>query len=188
MRAVRLRLVITVLMVSPFLILALSDSKLARQPFAQVTAAPGPVVVPAPFAPGAPQAFSTIGALPSLAAAPGFTPAAVASASPTPRAFRCTCSAPGTWTEWAGIVSSSSFVLASQAARGQCANFLLNANAPSPFINQGGAALNQQRPTIFNGTAFTQRTQVTTSVGQSGLLQRSSTIPLTTECTRCACN
>jgi hypothetical protein len=187
MRAVRLKLVITVLIVSPFLILALSDSKLARQPFAQVTAAPGPVVVPAPFAPGAPQPFSTIGALPSLAAAPGFTPAA-ASAVPTPRAFRCTCSAPGTWTEWAGIVSSSSYVLASQSARGQCANYLLNANAPSAFIPQGSSALNQQRPTIYNGTAFTQRTQVTTSVGQSGLLQRSSTIPLTTECTRCACN
>ncbi|HSZ22263.1 MAG TPA: hypothetical protein VK782_03945 [Candidatus Sulfotelmatobacter sp.] len=188
MRAVRLRLAITVLIVSPFLILALSDSKLARQPFAQVTAAPGPVVVPAPFAPGAPQAFSTIGALPSLAAAPGFTPFAAASVAPTPRAFRCTCGAPGTWTEWAGVVSSSSFVLASQSARGQCANFLLNANAPSPFIQQnGGAALNQQRPTIFNGTAFTQRSQVSTSVGQSER-ERSAVTALTTECTRCACN
>jgi hypothetical protein len=188
MRAVRLRLVITVLMVSPFLILALSDSKLARQPFAQVTTAPGPVVVPAPFAPGAPQSFSTIGALPSLAAAPGFTPAAVASIAATPRAFRCTCGAPGTWTEWAGIVSSSSFVLASQAARAQCAGYLLNANAPSAFIAQNGSTLNQQRPTIYNGTAFTQRTQVTTSVGQSGLLQRSAESPLVNQCSRCACN
>jgi len=188
MRTVRLRLAITVLIVSPFLILALSDSKLARQPFAQVTAAPGPVVVPAPFAPGAPQAFSTIGALPSLAAAPGFTPFAAASVLPTPRAFRCTCGAPGTWTEWAGVVSSSSFVLASQSARGQCANYLLNANAPSPFIPQTGSTLNQQRPTIYNGTAFTQRATVATSVGQSGLRQRSSVTTLTTECTRCACN
>ena len=187
MRAVRLRLLITILIVSPFLILALSDSKLARQPFAQVTAAPGPVVVPAPFAPGAPQAFSTIGALPSLAAAPGFTPAA-ASAVPTPRVFRCTCGAPGTWTEWAGVVSSSSFVLASQSARGQCANYLLNANAPSAFIPQTGSTLNQQRPTIYNGTAFTQRSQVTTSVGQSGLLQRSSESDLVNQCSRCACN
>jgi hypothetical protein len=174
--------------VSPFLILALSDSKLARQPFAQVTAAPGPVVVPAPFAPGAPQAFSTIGALPSLAAAPGFTPFAAASVVATPRAFRCTCSAPGTWTEWAGIVSSSSYVLANQSARGQCANYLLNANAPSPYIAQTGSTANQQRPTIYNGTAFTQRAQVATSVGQSFLRQRSSTTTLTSECTQCACN
>jgi len=186
MRVVRLGIVVLIL--SPLFMLALSEPKLARQPFAQVTAAPGPVPLTAPVAPGQPQPFSTIGALPSLAAAPGFTPAAVASIAATPRAFRCTCSAPGTWTEWAGIVSSSSFVLASQAARGQCANFLLNANAPSPFIAQNGSTLNQQRPTIFNGTAFTQRAQVSTSVGQSFLLQRSQTTPLTTECTRCACN
>ncbi|MGA7872878.1 MAG: hypothetical protein WCA22_18465, partial [Candidatus Binatus sp.] len=101
---------------------------------------------------------------------------------------RCTCSAPGTWTEWAGIVSSSSYVLASQAARGQCANYLLNANAPSPYIPPEGSTLNQQRPTIYNGTAFTQRAQVGTSVGQNVLLPRSDVVPLTTECTRCACN
>ncbi len=182
------RFLVVVLILSPIIMLALSETKIARQPFAQVTAAPGPVPLTAPIAPGQPQAFSTIGALPSLAAAPGFTPAAVASVAPTPRAFRCTCGAPGTWTEWAGVVSSSNFVLASLAASRQCANFLLNANAPSAFIPQTGSTLNQQRPTIFNGTAFTQRTQVTTSVGQSGLLQRSAAVPLTNECSRCACN
>jgi hypothetical protein len=188
MRAVRFRLAITVLIVSPFLILALSESKLARQPFAQVTAAPGPVVVPAPFAPGAPQAFSTIGALPSLAAAPGFTPFAAASVASTPRAFRCTCGAPGTWTEWAGVVSSSSYILASQSARGQCASYLLNENAPSPFIAAEGSTVSQQRPTIYTGSAFTQRAQVATSVGQSFLQPRSTESQLSSQCTRCACN
>ncbi len=186
MRAVRL--VIAVLIVSPILMLALSESKLSRQPFAQVTAAPGPVPLTAPVAPGQPQAFSTIGALPSLAPAPGTVPLAAASAAPTPRAFRCTCSAPGTWTEWAGIVSSSSYILANQSARGQCANYLLNANAPSAYTPPEGSTLNQQRPQIYNGTAFTQRAQVATSVGQSFLLQRSQVTPLTTKCTRCACN
>ncbi len=181
------KLLVVVLILSPIIMLALSEPKLARQPFAQVTAAPGPVPLTAPVAPGQPQAFSTIGALPALAAAPGTSPA-VASIAATPRAFRCTCSAPGTWTEWAGVVSSSSYVLASQSARGQCANYLLNANAPSPYIAQSGSTLNQQRPTIYNGTAFTQRAQVSTSVGQSFLRQRSSTNALTTECTRCACN
>ncbi len=185
MRAVRRGIVVLILL--PIIMLALSEPKLARQPFAQVTAAPGPAPLTAPVAPGQPQPFSTIGALPSLAAAPGFTPAA-ASAAPTPRAFRCTCGAPGTWTEWAGVVSSSSYVLASQSARGQCANYLLNANAPSSFIAQNNTTLNQQRPTIYNGTAFTQRAQVATSVGQSFLQQRSETVPLTNECTRCACN
>ena len=186
MRAVRL--VIAVLIVSPILVLALSEPRLSRQPFAQVTAAPGPVPLTAPAAPGQPRAFSTIGALPALAAAPGTLPAGVASAVPTPRAFRCTCSAPGSGTQWAGVVSSSSYVLASQSARGQCANYLLNANAPSPYIPAQGSTLTQQRPTLFNGTAFSQRAQVSTSVGQSFLLQRSRTTQLTTQCSRCACN
>ena len=182
------RLLVVVLILSPMIMLALSESKLARQPFAQVTAAPGPVPLTAPVAPGQPQAFSTIGALPALVVAPGTLPLAAASVVATPRAFRCTCGAPGTWTEWAGVVSSSSYVLASQSARGQCANYLLNENAPSPYIAQSGSTLTQQRPTIYNGTAFTQRAQVATSVGQSFLRQRSSTTTLTTECTRCACN
>jgi len=182
------RLLFAVLIVSPILILALSESRLSRQPFAQVTAAPGPVPLTAPVAPGQPQSFSTIGALPPLTAAPGTVPLGVASAVPTPRAFRCTCSAPGNWVEWAGLVSSSSYVLASQSARGQCANYLLNANAPSAYLPQEGSTVNQQRPTIYNGTAFTQRAQVSTSVGQSGLLQRSQESPLTTQCSRCACN
>jgi hypothetical protein len=183
-----IRLLVVVLILSPIMMLALSESKLARQPFAQVTAAPGPVPLTAPAPPGQPQAFSTIGALPALAAAPGTLPLGVATVAPTPRAFRCTCGAPGTWTEWAGVVSSSSYVLASQSARGQCASYLLNANAPSAFIPQTGSTLNQQRPTIYNGTAFTQRAQVTTSVGQSGLLQRSSESDLVNQCSRCACN
>jgi hypothetical protein len=186
MRAVRL--LIAVLIVSPIVTLALSESRFSGQPFAQVTAAPGPVPLTAPAAPGQPKAFSTIGALPALAAAPGTRPLGVASAVPTPRAFRCTCGAPGTWTDWSGVVSSSSYVLASQAARGECANYLLNAHAPSPYIQPEGQSLNQQRPTIYNGTAFTQRAQVGASVGQNVLLPRSEIIPLTTECTRCACN
>jgi len=185
MRAVRL--VIAVLIVSPIIVLALGESRISRQPFAQV-AAPTPVPLTGPVAPGQPQAFATIGALPALAPAPGTVPVGVATAVPTPRAFRCTCSAPGVYTEWAGIVSSSSYVLASESARGQCASYLLNANAPSAYIPPEGSTLSQQRPTIYNGTAFTQRAQVATSVGQSFLLQRSQVALQTTQCTRCACN
>jgi hypothetical protein len=186
MRAVRL--IFAVLIVSPMLVLALSESRLSRQPFAQVTAAPGPVTLTAPVAPGQPQAFSTIGALPALAAAPGTVPLGVATAAPTPRAFRCTCSAPGTYTEWAGIVSSSSYVLASQSARGQCANYLLNAHAPSPYIAEEGSTLAQQQQQIYNGTAFTQRAEVATSVGQNVLQPRSPESQLTNQCSQCACN
>ena len=185
MRAVRL--VIAVLIASPLIVLALSESRLSQQPLAQITAAPGPAPLTAPVAPGQPQAFSTIGALPALAPAPGST-LAVASVAATPRVFRCTCNAPGTWTEWAGLVSSSNYVLASQAARGQCANYLFNANAQSPFITPESGGISNQRQAIFNGTAFTQRSQVSTSVGQNVILPRSDVVPLTTQCTRCACN
>jgi len=186
------RFVIAILIVSPLLMLAMSESKFAGQPFAQITAAPGPSPVTAPVAPGQPQAFSTaIGALPALAPAPG-TGLAVASAAATPRAFRCTCNAPGTYTQWAGVVSSSSYVLASQTARTQCASYLFNAHAPSPLITSDAqtVAEQQQQPlTIYNGTAFTQRSQVALGgVGANVLVPRSDVVPLTTQCTRCACN
>jgi hypothetical protein len=186
MRAVRL--IIAVLIASPIFMLALSESRLSRQAFAQVTAAPGPVTLTAPVAPGQPQAFSTIGALPALAAAPGTVPLGAASAVQTPRAFRCTCSAPGTWTQWVGVVASSSYVLASQSARSQCVNYILNDNPPSAYIPPEGSTFNQQRPSIYTGSAFTQRAQVATSVGQSFLEPRSQEALQTTECTRCACN
>lgn len=186
MRAVRL--IIAIPIVSLLLMLALSESRISQQPFAQITAAPGPVPLTPPAAPGQPQSFSTIGALPALAPAPGTRAFAAASAAPTPRSFRCTCSSPGNWTEWAGVVKSPSYFLASQTARGQCANYLLNENPPSAYIQPEGSTVNQQRPTIYNGTAFTQRAQVTSQVGGSALLPRSKTIQLTTECAHCACN
>ena len=190
MRAVRL--VIAVLIVSPILMLALSESRLSRQPFAQITAAPGPVPLTAPVGPGQPQPFATIGALPALAAAPGTSPAAVASAAATPRAFRCTCSAPGTGTEWAGLVSSSSYFLAGRSARAQCATYLSNYNPGSAYmVPEGSAVLG--KPTAYNGTAFTQRAQVsTTASGIRPSLQQIEEQPIgcTTNCicTRCACN
>jgi hypothetical protein len=186
MRAVRL--VVAVLIGSPILVLAIGESRLSQQLFAQVTAAPGPAPLTAPVAPGQPQAFSTIGALPALAPAPGTRLLAAATAVPTPRAFRCTCSGPGTWTEWAGLVPSSNYILARQSARGQCANYLLNANAASPFIAQQGSTASQQRPTIYNGAAFTQRAQVSTAVGQTLLTQRAREAQLTGQCSQCACN
>ncbi len=183
-----LRLVIAVLIVSPILILAFTDSKFTSQPCAQVTAAPGPVTLTAPVAPGQPQAFSTIGALPALAPAPGTVPLGVASVASTPRAFRCTCSTAGTWTEWAGVVSSSSYFLARQTAQSQCASYILNENPPSAYIPPETTNLNQQRPTIYNGEAFTQRAQVASSVGDSFLEPRSKEAIQMTQCKQCACN
>lgn len=186
MRAVRLT--IALLIMSPIFIVAIDESSRTPRLLAQVTALPGPAPLTAPVAPGQPRAFSTIGALPALVPAPGTRLAAAPSALPTPRVFRCTCSSPGNWTEWAGSVPSSSYILARQSARGQCANYLQNANPPSAYIPQTSAGLTSQRPTIYNGTAFTQRAQVSTSVGQTVLQQRSRVSQLTGQCSQCACN
>jgi hypothetical protein len=174
--------------------LAFSETRFSPQPLAQITAAPGPVPLTAPVAPGQPQPFATIGALPALAAAPGTSPAAVASAAATPRAFRCTCSAPGSPTEWAGVVKSSSYVLASQSARGQCVGYLSNENQQSAYMVPEGSSPNAGKPSIYNGTAFTQHTQVSTGVGLRQNLQAVEQSQLTTQCvsncvcSRCACN
>ena len=182
------RLLLVVLILSPIIMLALSESKLTRQPFAQVTAAPGPVPLTAPVAPGQPLRSRRSERCPLSRRHRVSRRLVAASVAPTPRAFRCTCGAPGTWTEWAGLVSSSNYVLASQSARGQCANYLLNANAPSPYIVPEGTTASNAHQQIYNGTAFTQRAQVATSVGQNVVLPRSSVTQLSTECTRCACN
>ncbi len=192
MRAVRL--VIAVLIVSPILMLAFSETRFSPQPLAQITAAPGPVPLTAPVAPGQPRSFATIGALPALAAAPGTSPVGIASAAPTPRAFRCTCGAPGSPTQWAGVVKSSSYVLASQSARGQCVGYLSNDNQPSAYMVPEGSSPNAGKPTTYNGTAFTQHTQVSTTVGLRQNLQALEQSQLTTQCvsncvcSRCACN
>ena len=186
MRSVRLA--IAVLIVSPILMLALSESRLSRQPFAQVTAAPGPVPLTPPSAPGQPASFATIGALPSLAPAPGTVPLEVRPWCRRRAHFDAPARRRETGRNGRASSSSSSYVLASQSARGQCASYILNANAPSAYIAQEGSTAGQQRPTIYNGTAFTQRAQVSTSVGQSFLQQRSSESDLTNSCTRCACN
>src|SRR5260370_7003222 len=132
MRAVRL--IIVLFVVSTIFMLALGESRLARQPFAQIPAAPGPVPLTPPVAPGQPRPFSTIGALPSLVPAPGSSLALAPTAQPTPRVFRCTCSAPGTWTEWAGLVTSSSFILPPQSPPGPFPQYFPNPTPPPPLL------------------------------------------------------
>ncbi len=107
MRAIRIT--IALLILSPIFLLAISESRLSVRVLAQVTTLPGPAPLTPPAAPGQPNSFATIGALPSLAPAPGTFRAAIASVQPTPRIFRCTCSAPGYWTEWAGTVAAPSY-------------------------------------------------------------------------------
>ena len=180
-----LRLASALLILSAIMVLAFGEADQNSQPMAQVTAAPGPAPLTPPAAPGQPASFATIGALPALAPAPGTFRAALATPQPTPRVFRCTCSAPGDWTQWAGSVTAPSYVLARQSASGQCANFKINENAPSPYIPQVAGPLTQ-RPTLYNGTAFTARSQIATTVGGSPVTAERGQVAAS--CSRCACN
>ena len=183
MRAIRLASALVIL--SAIVVLALGEFRAGSRLMAQVSAQPGPAPLTPPAAPGQPASFATIGALPALAPAPGTFRAALATPQVTPRVFRCTCSAPGTWTKWAGSVTAPSYILARESASGQCANYNINSNAPSPYIPQAANPLSQ-RPTLYNGTAFTSRSQIATSVGGSPVSASRSQIA--GQCSRCACN
>ena len=188
MRVVRFAIVILIL--PAIFVLAIGESRLARQPFAQITAAPGPAPLTAPVAPGQPQSFSTIGALPALAPAPGTQLVGVPTTQATPRAFRCTCSGPGAWTQWAGVVASSNYILARQAARGQCTIYQVNQGAKSPYLTPESGGIGTLRPSLQNGSAFTSRAQQATSLTQitQGQLNQTLLEQSHGECSNCACN
>ncbi len=181
MRAIRIT--IALLILSPIFLLAISESRLGVRVLAQVTTLPGPAPLTPPAAPGQPNSFATIGALPSLAPAPGTFRAAIASVQPTPRIFRCTCSAPGYWTEWAGTVAAPSYILAKQAASGQCVSYNVNSRAPSPYIappqsrviSPLASPYNTAHASIGNGVTAGQPLQVFKA-------------QVAGECTQCACN
>ncbi len=185
MRAIRRA--IALLILSPIFLLAISESSVGVQLLAQVTGQPGPAPLTPPAAPGQPASFSTIGALPALAPAPGtFRASALqAAAQPTPRAFRCTCSAPGYYTQWAGEVVAPSYILAKQAATGQCVNFNVNSNAPSPYIPP---PTQFARPGLQNGTAFNNSHTIINSNVAAGQPVSVFKGTVAGECTQCACN
>jgi hypothetical protein len=152
-------------------------------------AAPGPAPLTAPAAPGQPQPFATIGALPALVPAPGSQVAGVPSALATPRVFKCSCSGPGFPTSWVGNVPASSYFSARQAATGQCVNYKVNANAPSPYIrpSQGQGEAIAQGPTIYNGTAFNSHEQAASSAIVTAPVAMAKG-QVTAQCSQCACN
>lgn len=185
---------IAALIVIEIFVLAMPESRYSARVFGQVViGGPAtPVPLTPPPAPGAPQALSTIGAIPQLAPAPGSTNVLAAAAAATPRSFRCTCSGPGYATQWAGVVAASSYVLASQTASAQCQSYKLNGHALSPFINPPSANSFAPPPAQPPGGLYSSPPgQVTTQGGNqypdqpisNGLRQQAPA-----QCMRCACN
>ncbi|SRR5579885_38828 len=143
MRAARISAVWILL--ASFFLLALKESRYATPAFGQAAApAAGPSVpvITLPAAPGQPQPFATIGALPQLLAAPH----PVLSPTPTPSAtqvFRCACNGPGFATSWIGQVQAASLLIAQQQAPTSCTRYLIAANAESPSIAPPGSLISQ---------------------------------------------
>ncbi len=154
-----------------------------------LTSLPPPAAVAPPaVVPGAPAAIGTTTALPQLAPAPKVVASAPAA---QPQTFRCSCFGVGTGTRWIGTVAAPSFTQADQAAQGQCVNYLLTANEPSPYLPLSGAAFTTRspypnvNPNIALGSVVT-RTSVTSQTQVSAATLGSLTVA--NYCSRCACN
>src|SRR5579885_2996597 len=144
MRASRISVAAAIL--TSFFLLALRESRYAGTAFGQALApAAGPSVpaVTLPAAPGRPQAFATIGALPQLLPAPGPHRFAVPTPTPAQQLFRCACNGPGFATSWVGQVQAASLLIAQQQAPTSCTRYLIAANAESPSIAPPGSLISQ---------------------------------------------
>jgi len=205
-------LLIAVFIAAPLFMLGICElglpSSIAR---AQIGGAPGAPVAPnpppsaiappavgapsllglPPAPPGAPAAFATPAAIPQLNPAPAAPLASLEVGAPTPRVFSCSCGGPGFPTQWVGNVSSTTFLLASQAASSACTAYKTNAHAASPYITPPsfGFTTPPSAPTspylVGNAIPFTS------SIGlQPGATQpkRINSLLTTENCSRCACD
>ena len=161
----------------------LTATSVARAQIGGLPAAPPAPIAPRPSAPRLPQ-----GVLPQLLAAPEVPSILLASPAATPRAFRCTCSGPGSGAQWAGQVVAPDYVIASRAASGACTAYVLNGAAVSPIIPtpafgfrppavpQTGAAAQLNTGVLRQPSAITR-----------GQLQLEPFIAASS-CSNCACN
>jgi|SRR5579885_201475 hypothetical protein len=196
MRASRISVAAAIL--TSFFLLALRESRYAGTAFGQALApAAGPSVpaVTLPAAPGRPQAFATIGALPQLLPAPGPQRFAVPTPTPAQQVFRCACNGPGFATSWVGQVQAANVLAAQQSAPATCTSFLISANAEQPFISPPSATFNPgtQATSKVPGTLLSappgsltpyQPPQVITHPPFSSIRQQI----IASECARCSCS
>jgi hypothetical protein len=183
-------------MLTSFFLLAVKESRYAAPAFGQTAIAPAAVPsVVIPVAPGQPQPFATIGALPQLLAAPG--PVTFASPAPSPAAqvFRCACNGPGFPTSWVGQVQAANLLIAQQNAPTSCSAYLITANAESPAISPPSAVFNPgtQATTKVPGTLISappgslvpyQSPQVFNHPPVSSIRK----VVIAAQCLRCSCN
>jgi len=187
------------IILTTFFLLALKESRYVGPAFGQVAPAAGPSApsITLPPAPGQPQSFATIGALPALLPAPG---PALSSPTPTPGlvTFRCACNGPGNPTSWMGPVSAANLLLAeTQQAPAACLSYKVTANAAAPLIAQPGSALSSitQPVAAAPGTLYSAppgSNPVTVQVPPPVLNHQSAStvrrLVLAGQCQRCSCD
>lgn len=186
------------IILTSFFLLALKESRYAGSAFGQTAPAAGPSVpsITLPAAPGQPQAFSTIGALPQLLPAPG---PVLSSPTPTPGplTFRCACNGPGSATSWMGPVSAPNILLAEQQAPTSCLSYRVAANAEAPIIAQPGSALSAitQPVAAVPGTLYSGApgsNPITVQVPPAVLNHQPASsirrLVLQGQCSRCSCD
>jgi hypothetical protein len=183
-------------MLTSFFMLAVNESRYATSAFGQTAIAPAAVPsVALPAAPGQPQPFATIGALPQLLPAPGPVTFALPTPSPAAQVFRCACNGPGFPTSWVGLVSAANLLVAQQNAPTSCTAYLITANAESPAITPPSAVFNPgtQPTNKFPGALISappgslipfQSPQVVTHPPISAIRK----VVIAEQCSRCGCN
>jgi hypothetical protein len=179
-----------------FFMLAVKESRYASSAFGQAAIAPAAVpYVSLPAAPGQPQPFATIGALPQLLPAPGPVTFAAPTPAPAAQVFRCACNGPGFPTSWIGQVQAANLLVAQQSAPTSCTAYLVTANAESPAIAPPSAIFNPgtQPTTRLPGTLGSfppgtllpyQSPQVVNHPPASAIRR----IVIAAQCSRCSCN
>jgi hypothetical protein len=190
------RVSVAAIMLTSFFLLVVKESRYATPAFGQTAIAPAAVPsVSLPAAPGQPQPFATIGALPQLLPAPG--PVTFASPTPSPAAqvFRCACNGPGFPTSWVGQVQAANLLVAQQIAPTSCTNYLVISNAESPAIappsglfNPGTQASTKVPGTLISAPPGSLVPYQSPQVFNHPPISTIRKIVIADQCTRCGCN
>ena len=190
------RVSVAVVMLTSFFMLAVKESRYATSAFGQTTVAPAAVPsVALPAAPGQPQPFATIGALPQLLPAPGPVTFASPAPSPVARVFRCACNGPGFPTSWVGQVQAANLLVAEETAPTSCTAYLITADAESPAItppsavfNPGTQATNKIPGTLISappGSLIPYQSPQVVNHPPISLIRKAI---IANQCSRCSCN
>jgi hypothetical protein len=191
------RVSVAAIMLTWFFLLVVKESRYATPAFGQTAIAPAAVPsVSLPAAPGQPQPFATIGALPQLLPAPGLVRFASPTPSPAVQVFRCACNGPGFPTSWVGQVQAANLLVAAQQnAPTSCTAYLITANAESPAIappsaifNPGTQATNKVPGTLISAPPGSLIPYQSPQVVNHPPLSAIRRVIIADQCSRCSCN